>query len=321
MTGARSIQVQPGQEFGRWTFLREVEKERNTRVDVFRCVCGFERKTPIYNVVSGRSQGCSACAGDSARISVAVGDRFGELTVLEELPSRGKRRVFLCHCTCGRDITRLLQDLRMGRDCCRACAIERRQKHPTLRGLNGGRWYRLLYMARIRGLPVTISMEEAVLLFERQNGHCAISGLPLVFHRTSTSTDGTASLDRIDSSKGYCVGNIQWVHKDVNRMKQDLPLDRFLELCSLIASKKESGTCPFGYDRPCDETCNKLVEVQGTGDDERRVFTCAAEACTTCHGKGRIVLRDAQGKVQKPEGWKPADIVAVLRAQKGGDHG
>ena len=37
----------------------------------------------------------------------------------------------------------------------------------------------------------------------------------------------TASLDRIDSSKGYTEDNIQWVHKDVNQMKMDLPEQRF----------------------------------------------------------------------------------------------
>ena len=37
--------------------------------------------------------------------------------------------------------------------------------------------------------------------------------------------------------------------------------------------------------------------------------------CTACHGSGRIVLRDAGGKVCKPTGWKPPDIAAVLAAQ------
>lgn len=49
--------------------------------------------------------------------------------------------------------------------------------------------------------------------------------------------EGTASLDRIDSSRGYVEGNVQWVHKDVNFMKQALSQERFVELCTLVAEK------------------------------------------------------------------------------------
>ena len=44
----------------------------------------------------------------------------------------------------------------------------------------------------------------------------------------------TASLDRIDSSKGYTKSNIQWVHKDINKMKSDFSMLRFLELCYAV---------------------------------------------------------------------------------------
>jgi hypothetical protein len=46
----------------------------------------------------------------------------------------------------------------------------------------------------------------------------------------------TASLDRIDSSKGYIIGNVQWAHKMVNRMKNDMPQEEFIEFCRDIIS-------------------------------------------------------------------------------------
>ena len=49
---------------------------------------------------------------------------------------------------------------------------------------------------------------------------CAISGIKLIFARSWTR-DQTASLDRIDSKKGYVEGNVQWVHKRINEMKMD----------------------------------------------------------------------------------------------------
>lgn len=47
----------------------------------------------------------------------------------------------------------------------------------------------------------------------------------------------TASIDRIDNSKGYIVGNVQWVHKQVNFMKGTMKQKEFIKFCKLISSK------------------------------------------------------------------------------------
>jgi len=46
----------------------------------------------------------------------------------------------------------------------------------------------------------------------------------------------TASLDRIDSSKGYVKGNLQWVHKDINMMKNHYNQKYFIEICKKVAT-------------------------------------------------------------------------------------
>jgi hypothetical protein len=85
-----------------------------------------------------------------------------------------------------------------------------------------------------RDLPFDISIEEGWSVFLKQRRRCALTGLPISFSRTRR--DGrSASIDRIDSTKGYCSGNVQWVHKLVNRLKGDLPESVFLSLCRLIA--------------------------------------------------------------------------------------
>lgn len=38
--------------------------------------------------------------------------------------------------------------------------------------------------------------------------------------------------------------------------------------------------------------------------------------CGECNGYGRVAIRDAGGKVQKPPGWSPLDIAAVLSAAR-----
>lgn len=51
----------------------------------------------------------------------------------------------------------------------------------------------------------------------------------------------TASLDRIDSTKGYTLDNIQWVHKHINVMKMDLDQEYFIKLCKLVTKKSKNG--------------------------------------------------------------------------------
>lgn len=46
---------------------------------------------------------------------------------------------------------------------------------------------------------------------------------------------GTASLDRIDSSGDYAEGNVQFVHKTINKMKWDLTDMEFRNFCVLVA--------------------------------------------------------------------------------------
>jgi hypothetical protein len=43
-----------------------------------------------------------------------------------------------------------------------------------------------------------------------------------------------ASLDRIDSKKGYVEGNVHWVHKDVNMMKRNFTEEYFINLCETV---------------------------------------------------------------------------------------
>lgn len=95
--------------------------------------------------------------------------------------------------------------------------------------------------ARRSNMEFTITIEEIWNLFLQQKRHCALTKLPIKFiHserlKTLNSEETTASLDRIDSNKGYTIDNVQWVHKDVNRMKNSYTTERFLEICRLVSN-------------------------------------------------------------------------------------
>lgn len=83
-------------------------------------------------------------------------------------------------------------------------------------------WSNLKHGALYRNFSFEISMEYAWSLFEKQKGLCALSGVEIEFHKSGNHrSQQTASLDRIDSSKGYLEGNVQWIHKAIQSMKMN----------------------------------------------------------------------------------------------------
>ena len=89
--------------------------------------------------------------------------------------------------------------------------------------------------AETRGLVFDVTVEDIWFLYTSQEGRCALSGMPIGW--SEVGSIHTASLDRIDSSKGYLKDNVQLLHKDVNFMKQQFNQEYFVEVCRAIADK------------------------------------------------------------------------------------
>lgn len=88
-----------------------------------------------------------------------------------------------------------------------------------------------LRKAKKRGISVNISLTDAEKLFVQQQGRCALSGMPIKL-RPFKELD--ASIDRIDSYSDYNINNVQWIHKDINRMKSKLDEETFFLICNTI---------------------------------------------------------------------------------------
>lgn len=93
-----------------------------------------------------------------------------------------------------------------------------------------------LTRAKSRNYEVTVSLQDLKDQWELQEGLCNYTKIPLVKPNSKgkNSTIFTASLDRIDSSKGYIVGNIQFVSMGVNFMKSTMTHDEVLKFINLI---------------------------------------------------------------------------------------
>ncbi len=168
------------------------------------------------------------------------GNIFGDLTVekINRITPKGEA-YWECRCICGGTHTVRSSHLVAGNVYrCRLCRFLGRCKG---RGRMSKRyWNQVIRGAERRNLSVVLSSEEAYALYLKQNNECALTGVPITFSYKSSGTDSTASLDRIDSARGYVVDNVQWIHKDVNRMKMDLSEDKLLEWCTLLLSYRKA---------------------------------------------------------------------------------
>lgn len=96
--------------------------------------------------------------------------------------------------------------------------------------------------AKVRNIEFDITLDYLESLLNNQKYKCALSNVDIVIGYWNDDTNG--SLDRIDSSKGYIEGNVQWLHKDVNMCKQSLSNNEFIEMCTRIynARLEHTGT-------------------------------------------------------------------------------
>ena len=113
-----------------------------------------------------------------------------------------------------------------------------RRKGRNYKGIFYTVFAEIKYKAAKRKIEFAITIEYIGDLFEKQNGICNLTGEKLTLKETIKDISQTASLDRIDSTKGYIEGNVQWIHKAVNRMKSNLPEKQFIELCEKIVINK-----------------------------------------------------------------------------------
>lgn len=177
-----------------------------------------------------------------------TGRKFHKWTVLglDMAKYIGPSRVrWLCECVCG-EKRNVRQDMLLSNES-KSCGHDRTRttkawEDPRWVGcgeLSGQHFGEIRCRAKREEHEFNVTIEYVWELFEKQGRKCAITGEPLVFHSLKEKRMGlaqTASLDRIDSFIGYLPGNVHWVHKDVNRMKNSFTMDRFFEICVLATN-------------------------------------------------------------------------------------
>lgn len=172
-----------------------------------------------------------------------TGTQVGTLTVLERRPSRmgktQKKTRWAVKCHCGTVFEADTADLiRTDNRQRKSCGCENWRSNSRSPFWSGGTHVSGTYLgscrrsALARGIDFDITAQMLDNLFETQSGVCALSG-----RHITIGVD--ASLDRIDSSQGYVVGNVQWVHKDFNKMKSNWNENDFIAMCKEVVTYRE----------------------------------------------------------------------------------
>lgn len=124
---------------------------------------------------------------------------------------------------------------------CKTCknntpALIRRRKigNDTLLKVLQERYRGLLHRSKLKKLKVDITVEDLINCWNIQNGICAISGIKMEHKIYSGKIDNNVSVDRIDSNLGYLKNNIQLVGSSINKMKSNLTMKDFVEICNNI---------------------------------------------------------------------------------------
>jgi hypothetical protein len=100
------------------------------------------------------------------------------------------------------------------------------------------------YLQYLRGKAVqrkrngeVISLDALEVIWNTQQGRCALTGWPMTMELGNGVIPTNCSIDRIDATKGYIVGNIQLVCRAVNVAKHDLSMQDFIVLCRAVVEQ------------------------------------------------------------------------------------
>lgn len=218
------------------------------------CECGNKKQVWTSNLTRGKTKSCG-CLLNKPDL---IGQTFGYGKVIDKASYRreSNRQEWILKCKCGNIYQATTSQLtgKVGNRT-RSCGCYAKIRGPerwnyggkiskNKRGpykklpINVNIWTRIKRSAKKKNLELNITPKYIVDLFESQNRKCVYTGWDincLVEHYVDDYHTITASLDRIDSNKGYIKGNVQWVHKHINAMKNSHTEEYFLEICKAIA--------------------------------------------------------------------------------------
>lgn len=239
-------------------FLNKVNNS-GEKLYLCRCDCGYEGEFSGTQVANGHIKSCGCIRRDinkelgKKRVIPMEGKKFGRLYVVEgkEIKKEKGTIYYWCKCDCGNE--KYVPGIGLRQGTSKSCGCLKNEnlsssknlklnEHPSWQGegcISKTYFNNLYYRARNRGMGFDITLPYLAEVWESQEGKCSLTGIKLSPPRVKTPNDpvmeeNVASVDRIDSSLGYTKGNIQWVHRVVNYMKQNYKQEVFIDWCKKV---------------------------------------------------------------------------------------
>lgn len=195
-----------------------------------------------------------------------IGTKYGNYEVIsDKVGIKNNRSYFLVKCSCGKEQYVRSDILKSGSaKNCKFCHNKKNYDKNIELGLMNHLGYttgqhrgvgdltkthlsRIKLGAKARNIEWSedLTIDYLWELFLKQDKKCALSGMDICLKKDIHTpinnvkknidyTTFTASLDRIDSSKPYTKENVQWVHRNINIMKNSYNQDYFIDLCSKV---------------------------------------------------------------------------------------
>lgn len=226
-----------GEKYGKWKLINKPDKRGGWLCE---CECGLIQKVKP-SVLLAKNRGCRNCAYNNS-IKIINGNKYGKWEAIEEDKIKHRFKQWICRCKCGNISSIQVYALYYGKSLgCKQCGCSVRPSHHKSKLFKGygeiSNWTFNLYKkgAEKRKIAWNLTIEYLWNLFIKQKRKCALSGVKINFQPSAKKyIKATASLDRIDSSKDYTEDNVQWVHKQVNFMKQAMTDTELINWCRTI---------------------------------------------------------------------------------------
>ncbi len=118
---------------------------------------------------------------------------------------------------------------------CNSCRVASRVRN-TSQSIHRFLSYKIV-TARQRSSKIQVEfdldIDEIYELYMKQQGNCALSGLPMT---NIMDDERSVSFDRIDTSKGYHIDNVRLVAARVNLLRSDMSDVDFVWWCRAVAN-------------------------------------------------------------------------------------
>lgn len=183
----------------------------------------------------------------------------GYLIVKSRVEENPTGKVWLCECICGNTI-----------EVCAAILKKKKRKSCGCGGRPQGivpyTVFSRINNQKKKNIESNLTYEYVCKIYEKQNGICTLSGIPIGFSANYKEfrkhATQTASLDRIDNNIGYLMGNVWWVHKHINFLKSDYSVEYVVETCKAITNFQKNRMFP----EYISDNIKKTTGWKGVGD-------------------------------------------------------